>query len=140
VQKTPIVGAPGRGICSVLFLYTFRWFILPELTIATGDIYQFSAKLTQGEAIRFIGPKFITDLHDDQGLFPEGNDLSTIFMGMASSRSPSLYAMLEESPSEDNLSSSDGESSGFPIPQGCNVVTSTIPIISVPPSEETLML
>jgi hypothetical protein len=61
LQKTLIVGAPGRGICSVLFLWMFRWFILRKLIIATGDIYMFSVELTQDEAIRFEDHKFIAD-------------------------------------------------------------------------------
>jgi hypothetical protein len=60
--------------------------------------------------------KFIADPSDDQGLLPEGNDSGDVFMGMASSGSPSLHAIQEESPSEDDLASSDGESFGFPVP------------------------
>jgi hypothetical protein len=57
--------------------------------------------------------------------------------GMARSRSPSLHAILEESPSEDDLTSSEGESSGSPIPTMCNMVTSATPIATTPLPEET---
>jgi hypothetical protein len=46
---------------------------------------------------------------------PEGDDSSIVVRGMARSGSPSLHAILEESPSEDDLASSEGESVGFPI-------------------------
>jgi hypothetical protein len=58
-------------------------------------------------------------------------------MGMARSGSPSLHAIHEKSPSKDDSALSDGESSGFPIPWECNVVTSAIPIATTPPPEET---
>jgi hypothetical protein len=56
-------------------------------------------------------------------------------MGMARSESPSLHAILEELPNEDDSTSSDGESSSFPIPRECNVVTSAIPIATTPPPQ-----
>jgi hypothetical protein len=61
-------------------------------------------------------------------------------MSMVHSRLPLLHAILEELPSEDDSTSSDGESSGFPIPWECNVVTSTTPILTMPPPEETPVL
>jgi hypothetical protein len=113
----------------------FRSFILPELTITTSDIYMFGTELTQDEVIRFKGLKFIANPSDDQGLLLEGNDSGTVFMGMARSESPSLHAILEELPNEDDSTSSDGESSSFPIPRECNVVTSAIPIATTPPPQ-----
>jgi hypothetical protein len=59
---------------------------------------------------------------------------------MVHNGSPSLHAILEESPSEDDSTSSDGRSSGFPIPHDCNVVTSAIPILITQPPEATPML
>jgi hypothetical protein len=61
-------------------------------------------------------------------------------MGMDRSKSPSLHAILEESPSEDDSASSDGECSGFPIPWECIVVTSATRITTTPLSEETPVL
>jgi hypothetical protein len=58
-------------------------------------------------------------------------------MGMAHSGLPSPHDILEESVGEDDLTSSEGESSGFPISQGCNVVTPVIPIATTPLSEGT---
>jgi hypothetical protein len=80
---------------------------------------------------------FITDPSDDQSLLPKGNDSGALFVGMAHSGSPSLHAILEESPSEVDSTSSDGKSSSFPIPREFNMVTSTIPIATTPPLEET---
>jgi hypothetical protein len=53
---------------------------------------------------------------------------------------PSLHAIFEESASEDDSASSDGESFSFPIPWDCNVVTSAIPIMTTPPPEGTPVL
>jgi hypothetical protein len=118
----------------------FRWFILPKLVIITGDIYPFGVELTQGEAIRFKDLEFIADHFDNQGLSPEGNDSGAIFVGMVRSGSPSLHDILKESSSEDDSTSSDRESSDFPIPRECNVVTSIIPIATTSLPEETLTL
>jgi hypothetical protein len=43
--------------------------------------------------------------------------------------------MLEESVCEDDSTSSEWGSSSFPISQGCNVVTPTIPIATTPSPE-----
>jgi hypothetical protein len=40
----------------------------------------------------------------------------------------------------DDSAMSEGESSDFPVPRVCNVVTSAIPIATMPPSGESLML
>jgi hypothetical protein len=93
-------------------------------------------ELTQYEAIHFEGLKFITDKSYNQSVLPERSDLGAVFMGMAHSGSPSLHAILEESPSEGDSASNDGESSDFPIPQECNVVASAFPIATTPLSEE----
>jgi hypothetical protein len=61
-------------------------------------------------------------------------------VGMVHSGSPSLHAILEELASEDDSTSSDGGSSGFPIPWECNMVTSAIPIVTTPSRKETLEL
>jgi hypothetical protein len=101
VQKTTIVGALGRGICSVL------------------------VKLTQDKAIQFEDLEFIADHTDKLSLLLEGGDSDAVFGSMASSRSPSLHAILEASPSEDDLL------------RACNAMISVIPIVTTLPSEET---
>jgi hypothetical protein len=118
----------------------FQWFILPKPTIATRDIYLFGVELSQGEAIHFEDIEFIIDHFDNLSLSLEGNDLGVVVGGMVHSGSPSLHTILEESPSEDDSASSDGRSSSFPIPRACNMVTSAIPIVTMPPPEATLVL
>jgi hypothetical protein len=56
---------------------------------------------------------------------------------MAHSGSLSLHAILEESPSEDNSTLSEGESSSFPVLRACNAVISVVPSVTTPPPEET---
>jgi hypothetical protein len=56
---------------------------------------------------------------------------------MTHSGSPSLYTILEESPSEDDSALSEGERSGSPLPRVCNTVMSVVPITTMPPLEET---
>jgi hypothetical protein len=94
----------------------------------------FSIELTQDEAIRFKDHVFIIDHFDNFSPSPEGDESSTVIRGMTRSGLPSLHAMVEESPSEDDSASSEGESSGFPILRTYNVVTSAIPITTTPPS------
>jgi hypothetical protein len=59
----------------------------------------------------------------------EEDDSCAMVKGMAHSGSPSLHAILEESPSE-------GQSSGSPLLRACNAVISTIPITITPLLEE----
>jgi hypothetical protein len=56
---------------------------------------------------------------------------------MTPSGSPSLHAILEKSPSEDDSISSEGESYNSPFPKVCNTVMFAIPIATTPPPEET---
>jgi hypothetical protein len=130
----------GKWICSVLFLWTFRLFILRKPAITTSHIYLFGIELTADKAIYFEDLEFIVDHMDNLCLSPKGDDFSAVVGGMAHSRSPSLHAILEESPNEDDSASSEGESSSSPIPRVCNVVTSAIPIVTTPSLEETLVL
>jgi hypothetical protein len=58
-------------------------------------------------------------------------------MGMIHRGSPSLHAILKESASKDDSTSSYGGSSDFPISQGCNMVTPAVPIMTTPPPEGT---
>jgi hypothetical protein len=57
---------------------------------------------------------------------------------MAHRGSLSLHAILEESPNDDDSTSSEGERSGFLVPNTWNAVISAIPIMTTPSSEETL--
>jgi hypothetical protein len=59
---------------------------------------------------------------------------------MTPSGSPSLHAILEKSPSEDDSVSSEGESFGSPLSRACNMVMFVIPIATMLPLEETLTL
>jgi hypothetical protein len=120
------------GICST--------YPVPTLLPYLGNIYLFGIELTEGEATRFKDHEFIIGHVDNLSLLPRGNDLGTVVGGMVRSGSPSLHGILEESPSEDDSTSSDGGSSDSPIPQVCNMVTLAIPIVTTPPPEETPML
>jgi hypothetical protein len=59
-------------------------------------------------------------------------------MGMVHSGLSSMHAILKESASEDDSASSERGGSGFPIAQGCNMVTLAIPITTTLPLEGTL--
>jgi hypothetical protein len=56
---------------------------------------------------------------------------------MARNGSPSLLAIYEESPSEDDSASSEGESSVFPLQRVCNMVVSVVHIVTTALLEET---
>jgi hypothetical protein len=83
--------------------------------------------------------EFITDHSGNLRPSPEGGDSGAVVWGMTRSGLPSLNAILEESPSEDDSVSSEGECSGSPLLRACNMVTFTIPIVTMPPLEETLV-
>jgi hypothetical protein len=83
--------------------------------------------------------EFIAARFGGLSLALEGNDSSTIFMGMVHNGSPSRHAILEESTDEGDTTSSGGGSSDFPISRGCSMVTPTIPIATTQPLKGTLM-
>jgi hypothetical protein len=75
----------------------------------------FDVKLTQDKAIHFKDLEFITNHSDNLNLTFEQGDSGAVVRAMSHSRSPSLHAILEESPSQDDSDSSEGESSSFPL-------------------------
>jgi hypothetical protein len=97
----------------------------------------FSIKLTQDKAIHFEDIEFTADHSNNLSLATKGDNSGIVAWGMARNGSPSLHAILEESPSEDNSTSSEGESSAFPVPRICNAVISAIPIATTLRLEET---
>jgi hypothetical protein len=103
---------------------------------ADGNILT-SAGFTLHETIYFWSLVFITDHFASMSLSPKGSDSDVIFVGMLHNGSPSLLAILEDSSNEGDTASSRGRSSSSPDPQGCNVVTPTIPITTTPLSEGT---
>jgi hypothetical protein len=107
--------------------------ILPQPVIDIDDSNLFGNELAWGETIHFENLEFITDRFDNLSFSLEGNDSGAVFVGMAHGGSPSLHAVLEESTSEDDLTSSEGGSSSFPISQGYNVVTPAVPTAATPP-------
>jgi hypothetical protein len=94
---------------------------------ADGNILT-SAGFTLHETIYFWSLVFITDHFASMSLSPKGSDSDVIFVGMLHNGSPSLLTILEDSSNEGDTASSRGKSSSSPDPQGCNVVTPTIPI------------
>jgi hypothetical protein len=78
--------------------------------------------LAWGETIWFGNPEFIADHFNNLSLSPKGGDSSIVFVGMTHNGMPSLHTIFEEYASEDDSTSSEGGSSGFPISWGCNVV------------------
>jgi hypothetical protein len=73
----------------------------------------FTVELILDEAIHFNDLEFIADHFDNLSLSPERDDSSVVGGGMARSRLPSLHAILEELPNEDDSTSREGETSGF---------------------------
>jgi hypothetical protein len=111
----------------------------PKPAVVTDGNNLIGIEFTWGKTILFGSLEFIANHFNNLSFSPEGNDLGTVFMGMVHSRSPSLDTIFEDSTSEDDLASSDGGSPNFPLSQGCNVVTPTIPIITTPSLKGTPM-
>jgi hypothetical protein len=91
-------------------------------------------------AIHFKDLDFIVDHSDNMSPSIEEGNSDTVVGGMAHSGSPSLHAILYESPSTDDLALSEGESSGSPLMRVCNTVMPTIPIMTTLPPKETPVL
>jgi hypothetical protein len=88
-------------------------------------------------AIHFGDLEFIADCSDDLNPSPEGGDSSAALGGMTYNGSPSVDGILEESPSEDDSISSEGESFDSPLLRACNTMMYAIPITITPLPEET---
>jgi hypothetical protein len=99
----------------------------------------FGVKITKDEAIHFEDLEFATNHSNNLGLSPKEDDFDAVVWGMAHSGPLSLHAILEESSNEDDSASSEGESSGLPVPRACNAVISTVPIATMPSLEEPPM-
>jgi hypothetical protein len=103
-----------------------------KLVVATVDKHHTVSGLTLGETIHSRSLEFIAGHFGSLSLSAEGNDSSTVFVGMTHNGSPSLHTIIEESVDEGDTASSGGGSSGFPISHGSNVVTMTITITTMP--------
>jgi hypothetical protein len=96
-----------------------------------------SLGLAPDSTLRFGSMEFTTDRIGNLSLSPQEWDSGAIFIGMVHSGSRCLHTALEESSNEGGAASSTGGSTGSPDPRGCNVVTSTDPIIATPALENT---
>jgi hypothetical protein len=111
-----------------------------KLVIMDDNKHSASVSFTHDKTIHFGSLEFIADHFSSLSLSDKRNVSGVVFVGMTHSGSPSMHAILEDSVDEGNTTSSGGGSSGFPISRECNVVTLTVPITTMPPSEGTLML
>jgi hypothetical protein len=136
VQKTPIVGTPGRGICSVLSL-SILMVHSPKLIVIADDKHQIGVSFALGETVNFRSLEFIVDHFSSLRLSDKGNVSGSMFMGMAHNGSSSLHTILEDSVNKGDTTSSGGSSSGFPISRECNVLTLSVPIMTTPPSKDS---
>jgi hypothetical protein len=116
----------------------FYWFqYLYKPTVVAGDVFLFHVKLTQDKAILYEDLEFIADHSDNLNSTLERGAFDAVVRGMSCIGPQSLHGILEESPSEDDSESSEGESSGFPLQRACNAVIPAIPITTTPLPEET---
>jgi hypothetical protein len=114
-------------------------FLSTKLIVIDDDKYLTDVSFTHGKIVCFGSLEFIPDHFDSLSLSDKGNVSGTMFVGMAHSGSPALHTILEDSADEGDTTSSRGRNSGFPISQGCNMVTLYLPITTTPPSEGTPM-
>jgi hypothetical protein len=93
MQKTPIVGVPGIGLCSVL---PFR---------RSDGLFT----KTLGKTICVGSLEFTTDRFGRLSLSPEGDNSGVIFVGMVNSGLPSLHITLKELSDEGDATPGKGE-------------------------------
>jgi hypothetical protein len=89
-----------------------------------------------GKTVRFGSLKFIVDCFNSLSLSPMGSDWDAIFVGMTSSGSSSLRAMIKDSTNEFYTASSGEGSSGHPISQAHIIVALPAPIATTPWPED----
>jgi hypothetical protein len=99
-----------------------------------------SVGLTTGKIIHFGLLEITADRLDRLSLSPKERDSSTIFVGMVNTGSPSSHTTPKDSTDEGDATSRARGSSRSPSPQGCNMVTPTVPITTTPAPENTLTL
>jgi hypothetical protein len=90
------------------------------------------------ETVRFGNLEFIADYFGGPSLSPKGGNSDAIFMGITSSGSPSLWAMIEDSTDEFYIASSREGSSSLPASQRHNMGAPPAPIATTPWSEVSL--
>jgi hypothetical protein len=84
-----------------------------ELTITTdGECLMYSG-FSLGKTIRFGNLEFIADFFGGLSS-PKGSDSRAVFMGTTRSRSPSLWAKIEDSTKEFYMTSSEEGGSDYP--------------------------
>jgi hypothetical protein len=88
VQKTPTVGAPGRGICSVLFLNVVLMVPSSMFIIMVGGTRLSCDGFSLSETIRFGSLELIADHFGCLSLSPHGNGSGTTSMVPACGRPP----------------------------------------------------
>jgi hypothetical protein len=108
----------------------------PKLTFIANHNNSTGIGLTRSKTICFDILEF-TNVRFDHRSPSKGVDSSSIFIGMMHSGSPSLHTILEESSDEGGTASGEGGSSRSHKPRGCNMVTSTVPITTTLPPENT---
>jgi hypothetical protein len=111
----------------------------PKLTFVANGNNSNSVGLALGETC-FGSLEFTTDSFGRLSLSPLGDDLGAIFVGMVHIGSPSLHTSLDKLFDEDDTTLGEGASSELPVLEGCNVVTSIVPITTTPPSENIMAL
>jgi hypothetical protein len=111
MQKTLIVSEEGRFL--VCFPLNVPLVHLPKVIIITIGSNLFGIELAWGKTIHFRNVKFIADHFDNLRLSPKRNGSGSVFVGMSDNGLPSLHAILEESASEDDSTSSQGEAPTF---------------------------
>jgi hypothetical protein len=116
MQKTMIVGMPGRGFAvrfplGVLMVYS------PKLSFIANGSNPTGVGLALGRTICFDILEFTANRLGRLSLSPQEGDLGTLFIGMVHNGSPSLHITLEDSSDEGGATSGKAGSSGSHDPE-----------------------
>jgi hypothetical protein len=110
VQKTPIVGASGKGICGVLFLNEVLMVPSSSITVVANGERLMCGGFTLGEPVCLGNFECITDYFGGLSLSPKRGNDGAIFMGSTHSEaSIPQWATIEDSPEEFLVASSRKE-------------------------------
>jgi hypothetical protein len=109
----------------------------PKLTFVANGNNSTGVGLTLGKTIRFGSLEFTADRFSNLSLYPVGNDLGVIFVGMVHSGPPFVHTMHKESSNKGDTTLGGVGSSRLPGPRWCNVV---ILIAPSPPHHHWRML
>jgi hypothetical protein len=109
VQKILTIGAPGKGICSVLFPYIVPMVPSASIVVAADGEHLMCGGFSLGKTIHLGNFEFITDYFGSLSLSPMKDDEGATFIGSTHGGATTPRRAMIEGSTEEFLVTSGGE-------------------------------